>query len=105
MDDTGNSEPPPLTQQIYQQAQPMQITPQYTLTLDGQTIKANQIQYKLEPAIQMDDSLHDIQSYSTQQVTYSKWVVFIAAAAVNSTKYKKRGWGYLVTFLIYLNFT
>lgn len=25
-------------------------TPQYTITLDGQTIKTNQIHYKIEPA-------------------------------------------------------
>lgn len=53
-----------------QQQQPVQ---QYTITLDGKTLKSNQIHYKIEPTgaitIQEPQFVQQTQSTPTQQTT------------------------------------
>lgn len=57
-------------QQQQQQQQPVQ---QYTITLDGKTLKHNQIHYKIEPSgaitIQEPNFVQQITSQPTQQTT------------------------------------
>lgn len=52
---------------------PIQIqqTPQYTITLDGQTIKSNQIHYKIEAAKPIVAEQQQSQTFATP-VSYQK---------------------------------
>lgn len=51
---------------------PIQQTPQYTITLDGQTIKTNQIHYKIEAAKSVTEQQQS-QTFTTP-VSYQKYV-------------------------------
>ena len=76
MDDSPNDQlqqQPAPSPQLQQQQQTM--TPQYTITLDGQTIKANQIHYKIEPAkplVTVQDQQQPQQTQTYSQQNYSK---------------------------------
>ncbi|XP_031620758.1 transcription factor Sp3 isoform X2 [Contarinia nasturtii] len=79
----------PVQQQQQQQQQPVQ---QYTITLDGKTLKPNQIHYKIEPTgaitIQDQQFIQQAQSTPTQQTisnsTYSQVNEFLKLKPSNA---------------------